>query len=90
MTSKQNPGVRACVCAGLQDLLFYGLPDHAEYYPELVNLLEEGGSSQLAGEHHATVTALFCPWDLLQLERVVGSGRARRMLRGESCTYMFC
>ncbi|GLC42263.1 hypothetical protein PLESTM_001310300 [Pleodorina starrii] len=81
---------------GIKDLVFYGLPDHGEYYSELVNLLEEaagGGGGGAAGGgsgHQATVTALFCPWDVLQLERVVGSGRARRMLKGESGTYMFC
>ncbi|GFR41586.1 hypothetical protein Agub_g2307, partial [Astrephomene gubernaculifera] len=80
---------------GIKDILFYGLPDHGHYYSELVNLLEEGGGAAAAGgaaagAHQATVTALFCGWDVLQLERVVGSGRARRMLRGESGTYMFC
>ncbi|GIL58206.1 hypothetical protein Vafri_13325 [Volvox africanus] len=76
---------------GIKDLLFYGLPDHCEYYSELVNLLEEaGGATTSHGPHQATVTALFCPWDVMQLERVVGSGRANRMLKGESGTYMFC
>ncbi len=70
-------------------MLFYGLPEHAGYYAELLNLLEEGGAGG-GGGAHATVTSLFCRWDLLQLERVVGSARARRMLGGESGTYMFC
>jgi hypothetical protein len=26
----------------VQDVLFYGPPDHAQYYSELVNLLESG------------------------------------------------
>ncbi|EFJ41396.1 hypothetical protein VOLCADRAFT_68308 [Volvox carteri f. nagariensis] len=91
---------------GIQDVIFYGLPDHGEYYSELVNLLEErgaggggrgfgagaagGSAASLATAHQATVTALFCRWDVLQLERVVGSGRAKKMLQGESGTYMFC
>ncbi|KAG2500344.1 hypothetical protein HYH03_001919 [Edaphochlamys debaryana] len=85
---------------GIKDVLFYGLPDHAAYYPELLNLLEEGGAAAGAGaargagggggSHLGSVTALFCRWDLLQLERVVGSVRARRMIQGESGTYMFC
>ncbi|KXZ45449.1 hypothetical protein GPECTOR_54g190 [Gonium pectorale] len=81
---------------GIKDILFYGLPEHGHYYSELVNLLEEGGGaaggagSGGSSLPHATVTALFCPWDVLALERVVGSSRARSMLRGESGTYMFC
>lgn len=31
----------------------YGLPEHANYYPEMVNLLEEKAG---AAENHATVT----------------------------------
>lgn len=42
------------------------------------------------GSMHATVSALFCRYDLPQLERVVGGARARKMISGESATYMFC
>ncbi|PNH02448.1 U3 small nucleolar RNA-associated protein 25 [Tetrabaena socialis] len=80
---------------GGRDVLFYGLPEHAAFYPELLNLLEEGGGGGGGGgggpgSHHATVTALFTRWDALALERVVGSARAARMLKGGSGTYMFC
>lgn len=45
----------------LQDVLLYGLPEHAYFYPELLNLLEEGSASGGAsGSAHATVTALYC------------------------------
>ena len=77
-----------------QDVFFYGLPDHAHYYPELVNLLEDtatggGGSAAAAAAAHATVSVLYCKWDALALARVVGAGRARKMLAGSSPTYMF-
>ena len=29
-----------------QDILFYQLPEHAEFYSELLNLLEEGGTGE--------------------------------------------
>lgn len=52
-----------------------------------MNLLEE--SEGMVGTH-ATVTALFSKYDCLQLERVVGSGRCKKMLTNESPTLMFC
>lgn len=70
-----------------QDVLFYQLPEHAHFYPELLNLLEEGGAG--AGEH-ATVSVLFGKSDALRLERVVGSARSGKMLRGSTTTFLFC
>lgn len=86
--------------AAVQDILFYSLPAHGQYYAEVVNLLEGGGSGSAAtaaaaaatvGSPHATVTALFCRYDLMLLERVVGSARARRMCaKAAAPTFMFC
>ena len=36
-----------CVCA-LQDILFYQLPEHPQFYSELLNLLEEDDSGETA------------------------------------------
>jgi U3 small nucleolar RNA-associated protein 25 len=88
---------------GVRDVVFYGLPEHAHYYPELLNLLEEaggggggGGSAALASaaaaaRHEATSAALFCRWDAPALARVVGESRAKRMLADKRTpTFMFC
>ena len=37
-----------------------------------------------------TCVSLFCEWDARELERVVGSKRAVKMLQGEQSTFMFC
>ena len=55
-------------------MLFYGLPLFPRHYPELVNLVALGAGAAVS------VTALYARQDLLALERVVGSARARRML----------
>jgi hypothetical protein len=69
--------------------VFYGLPDHAHFYAELLNLVQTSGAA--AGGHHATVTSLFCQFDALALARVVGAGRAAKMLApGSSPTFVFC
>jgi U3 small nucleolar RNA-associated protein 25 len=85
---------------GVRDVVFYGLPEHAHFYPELLNLLEEagggagpggGGSAAAAARHEATSTALFCRWDAPALARVVGEARSRRMLADKRTpTFMFC
>ncbi|WIA34691.1 hypothetical protein OEZ86_013004 [Tetradesmus obliquus] len=80
---------------GIQDIMFYGLPEHAHFYSELVNLVQSGGpgggAGAAAGGHHATITALFCQFDALALSRVVGQGRAAKMLAaGSTPTFVFC
>ena len=83
----------------LQDILLYSLPEHGHFYSEILNLLETDGlpaaSAAVGGAGggvvHASVAALFCRFDLLQLERVVGSSRAKKMVTStESNTFMFC
>eukprot|EP00798_Chlamydomonas_sp_ICE-L_P009960 gene9960-7836_t len=80
---------------GIKDILMYSLPEHGNYYSEIVNLLEDASSSQggldLDGmPQHATVSAMFSRFDTLQLSRVVGKERSKRMLSGDNSTFMFC
>jgi hypothetical protein len=37
-----------------------------------------------------TATMLFTPFEVLELQRVVGAKRAARMVQGEKDTFMFC
>jgi len=66
---------------GIQRLIFYGVPHHAHYYSELLNLSAEGNAS--------SCTVLFSKLESLQLERVVGSKRAKRLLKGSSSSHIF-
>lgn len=67
---------------GIQELVFVSLPEYAHYYAEVLNLLEGTGSP--------SCTVLFTKYDKLQLERVVGSGRSKKMLEAPNKTFMFC
>lgn len=60
-------------------MVFYGLPMYAEFYPELVNMLEGGG---------ATCRTLYSRFDALALSRVVGSSRGRRMLAADDSSHV--
>jgi len=87
---------------GIRDIMFYAPPEHAMFYPDLLNLMEDTGRAPTGpgGQpqdpetptlaHHSTVGLLFCRWDALNLERLVGAARAKKMINGESSTFMFC
>ncbi|XP_024386757.1 protein NUCLEOLAR FACTOR 1 [Physcomitrium patens] len=64
---------------GIRELIFYSLPDHAQFYCEISNLLE-GFSS---------CTVLFSKLDKIQLERIVGSTYAERMLKSKQSIFTF-
>jgi U3 small nucleolar RNA-associated protein 25 len=64
----------------------YQLPEHPQFYSELMNLLEESSAGGLA-----TVSVLYNRFDALRLERIVGSARSAQMLKkGASNTFLFC
>lgn len=79
---------RRYVYKGVQQVVFYQLPEHAPFYTELARAaatatatvgVGSGGGSVAEGG----VKALFSHWDHLRLERIVGSRRARKMAKGQ-------
>ena len=69
---------------GVKSIIFYGLPAHEYFYSQMMNVMVSNESSAPAS------VALFSKYDAMQLERIVGSDRFKRMIRGEKSTYMFC
>ncbi|CAI9088373.1 OLC1v1022682C1 [Oldenlandia corymbosa var. corymbosa] len=67
---------------GTQNLFVYSLPERKEFYPEIVNMLE--------GSQNMSCTVLFSRFDLLRLERIVGSSAAKRMTTSEKGLFVFC
>ncbi|KAI3701737.1 hypothetical protein L6452_27040 [Arctium lappa] len=67
---------------GIQNLIIYSLPERKEFYPEIVNMLE--------GSHSMNCTVLFTRFDLLRLERVVGTVPAKRMATSDKRIFTFC
>ncbi|KAA3490166.1 digestive organ expansion factor-like protein [Gossypium australe] len=67
---------------GIRNLIIYSLPERKEFYYEIVNMLE--GSDDLA------CTVLFSQYDKLQLERIVGTAPAKRMIKSEKGVFVFC
>ncbi|KAF9106747.1 rRNA-binding ribosome biosynthesis protein utp25 [Mortierella sp. GBA35] len=78
---------------GTFHLAFYGLPEHPQFYPEMLNLLAlPAGAEKSRSKHSAATgledramscTALFTKYDLLKLQRIVGTERANSMCKQE-------
>ncbi|KAG0216349.1 hypothetical protein B0O80DRAFT_434675 [Mortierella sp. GBAus27b] len=82
---------------GTFHLTFYGLPEHPQFYPEMLNLLAlpagGGGGGEKSRSKHVgatgledramSCTALFTKYDLLKLQRIVGTERANSMCKQE-------
>ncbi|KAL5528189.1 UTP25 [Sanghuangporus sanghuang] len=63
---------------GIRNLLFYGLPDHAQFYTEFLSFpfLDEGVEPS-----DITCRALYCRYDWMRLERIAGTEHALELLR---------
>jgi len=72
---------------GAQHCIFYSLPEHGDFYHETINLLQpmgggiltSGGASSAAWSENMCVV-LYTRYDALNLSRVVGEERARRLV----------
>ena len=73
---------------GAKTLVFYSLPDHAQFYAEFMQtpfLPGRNGQGEMVDVDEGEVSSrvLFSRFDILRLERVVGSVNARKMLAGD-------
>ncbi|KAF2620520.1 hypothetical protein F2Q68_00040832 [Brassica cretica] len=68
---------------GIKNLIFYSLPERKEFYPEIMNMLDEGSYDMMS-------TALFSRFDLLKMERIVGTAYANRMICSDKSIFAFC
>ena len=73
---------------GAKTFVFYQLPDHSVFYPELVSFAflpskekdAEGKEAVEVDEGEVSTRVLFSKWDWMKLERVVGSEDAAKMV----------
>ncbi|KAI8147823.1 hypothetical protein BJV82DRAFT_593490 [Fennellomyces sp. T-0311] len=75
---------------GTFHVVFYGLPDHPQFYTEIVNFLGlKFNEASAAEEATFSCTALFSRYDQLKLERIVGTDRAQKMCSAQKNVFMF-
>ena len=64
----------------MNHLVFYALPENAEFFVDLVNTLES--------HEGTTCDVIFSHYDYLRLERIIGTDSAKKMISSEKCTFM--
>jgi len=76
---------------GIRHLIFLGLPEHAQFYADQVNLIITATSLNDDGESLAgsSCLALFTRFEAYALERITGSANSSRMIKGDKATFMF-
>jgi U3 small nucleolar RNA-associated protein 25 len=77
---------------GVKHVIFFGLPEHFEFYAQVVNMLHDGGGDSADASPGGGLTSclsLFTKYEAHALERVCGRQNAERMVKGEKSTFMF-
>jgi U3 small nucleolar RNA-associated protein 25 len=77
---------------GVRHLMFYSLPEFPQFYPDFVNMLVEvnsGDPSLSTMRLDTAVDAYYTKYDLLKLERIVGTGRSKKMVEASQTAFVF-
>lgn len=70
---------------GVKSVLMYGLPENPIFYKEIVGeFLGSGSTDPKKNGAEASVRSLFCKFDMLKLERIVGTKRVPSLLKEKS------
>ncbi|KAJ2726357.1 rRNA-binding ribosome biosynthesis protein utp25 [Coemansia sp. Benny D115] len=73
---------------GVRHMVFYSLPEHPQFYTELVNYMLTSNSSA-DPDTKLTCTVLFNKYDQLKIERIVGTQMASQLLTSEKSQFTF-
>lgn len=67
---------------GAKRVLFYGVPENPLFWPEVVGFLASNDIDEKIAK--GAVRAIFSKWDVLKLERIVGTERVGRLISDKS------
>eukprot|EP00494_Astrolonche_serrata_P032478 UN32747 len=71
---------------GVERVVFYSLPEHAEFYYEIINWLP---STSIADNNYAITSLWTEKYDFGVVERIVGSKRTFTMKKSPRDVFMF-
>ncbi len=81
---------------GAKHVIFFGLPEHAEFYPKIINNIttvttndgeEEEQQQQIS--HDPSCLVLFTKYEAHALERIVGTSHCNQMIKSDKSTFVF-
>jgi len=85
---------------GAKHIIFYSLPEYAQFYAEYVNMLTESAVPTSSGPDASvdedlamegmSCLVLFTAYEKMALERIVGNRRCAHILSSKKTTFMFC
>eukprot|EP01029_Cantina_marsupialis_P025006 TRINITY_DN655275_c0_g1_i1.p1 TRINITY_DN655275_c0_g1~~TRINITY_DN655275_c0_g1_i1.p1 ORF type:complete len:699 (-),score=211.85 TRINITY_DN655275_c0_g1_i1:137-2233(-) len=81
LTTERHMFYNRTFLRGIKHFVFIGLPVHAHFYSEAINMLE-------ADAQTASCMVLFTKYDATELERIVGTKRYKKMITGSQSTFM--
>lgn len=71
---------------GVRHVIFLGLPEHASFYSDMINLINDGLAED--SSHDASSLVLYTKYDAHALERIAGAKNCRKM-QGEKSSFVF-
>ena len=75
---------------GIRHLVFYQIPQYPEFFSEMVNLMQSSYQNPKGGsDGNMSCTIIYNKYDIHRLTPVVGTERARTMLKSDKNTHMF-
>uniref|UniRef100_A0A6B2ELZ1 Digestive organ expansion factor homolog n=1 Tax=Phlebotomus kandelakii TaxID=1109342 RepID=A0A6B2ELZ1_9DIPT len=73
---------------GIRHIVMYQPPSWPQFYPELLNLMQEPYQNPRDGlQAHTSVTVLYTKYDALQTAAILGTDRTSDMLRSSKVTH---
>ena len=75
---------------GVKKVIMYALPDNPLFYKEIAGgFLMQSISEGLLDQGSAVVRSIFSKWDMMKLEKVVGSERVASLIKAKGSTFDF-
>lgn len=76
---------------GVRHIIFYQPPTIPHFYPELCNFMLESNQNKKSNKNlsEMSVTIIYCKYDLIYLNSIVGTDRTSIMFNSEKSTHMF-
>jgi len=75
---------------GVKRVIFYSLPDNPVFYREIAgDYLQKSEQSLLLEPGQGVIRVMFSKYDVMKLERIVGTSRVGRMLHEQGDTFDF-